>query len=155
MAEDSDPETFLADLHLQDTLRLSAEGVAKALGDLEARVMMVAWKLNRPLSARAVHEEVVRDHTVAVHTVITVLNKLVYKGLLRREKGGDVFEYSARVTEEQFRKEVSRRAVEGILSLGPDAVAASFVDALADRDPGRLATLARLIQARLEAEQSE
>jgi predicted transcriptional regulator len=152
MAGDSEPEDFIAGLNLQDTLRLSAEGVAKALGDLEARVMTVVWKLKRPLSARAVHEEVVREHPVAIHTVITVLNKLVRKGLLRREKGGDVYEFSALVTEEQFRKEVSRRAVEGIMSLGPDAVAASFVDALADREPERLAALGRLIQERLRGD---
>lgn len=155
MAEDPEPDYFLAGLNLQDTIRLSAEGIAKALGDLEARVMTVVWNMKRPLSARAVHDEVVREHPVAIHTVITVLNKLVRKGLLRREQGGEVYEFSARLTEEQFRREVSRRAVEGILSLGPDAVAASFVDALAARDPERLAALARLIQARLEGEQRE
>jgi predicted transcriptional regulator len=148
MTVDTDAD-FLARLNLQDTLRLSADGIAKSLGDLEARVMKVAWKLNRPLPARAVHEEVVRDHPVAIHTVITVLNKLVRKGLLRRDKAGGVFEYCARVTEEQFRKEISRRAVEGILSLGPDAVAASFVDALAELEPERLASLARLIDERM------
>jgi predicted transcriptional regulator len=155
MAGDTEPEKFIAGLNLQDTLRLSAEGVAKLLGDLEARVMTVVWKLERPLSARAVHEAVVREHPVAIHTVITVLNKLVRKGLLQREKGGDVYEFSALVTEEQFRREVTRRAVEGIMSLGSDAVAASFVDALAHREPERLAALARLIQDRLEGERSE
>jgi predicted transcriptional regulator len=149
MAGDSEPENFLAGLNLQDTLRLSAEGVAKALGDLEARVMTIVWRMKRPLSARAVHEEVVLEHPVAIHTVITVLNKLVRKGLLQRVKGGDVFEYSTIVTEEQFRREVSRRAMEGIMSLAPDAIAASFVDALADRDPEQLAALATLIQERM------
>lgn len=150
MAEKPEPEDVVAGLHLQDTLRLSADGIAKVLGDLEARVITVVWKLQRPVSAREVHVEVVRDHTVAIHTVITVLNKLVRKGLLRRDRGGEVFEYSARMTEEQFLKEISRRAVDGILSLGSDAVAASFVDALADRDPEQLAVLARLIRLRLE-----
>jgi predicted transcriptional regulator len=150
MAGEPEPNKFARALNLQDTLRLSADGVAKALGDLEARVMTVMWRMARPVSARTVHDDVVKDHVVAIHTVITVLNKLVAKGLLRRDKGDGVLQYSARVTEEQFRREVSRRAVEGILSLGPDAVAASFVDALADRDPDRLAELARLIHARLE-----
>jgi predicted transcriptional regulator len=154
MADDSEPENFLAALNLQDTLRLSADGVAKALGDLEALVMTVVWRMKRPLSSRSVHEEVVRDHPVAIHTVITVLNKLVRKGLLQREKGGDVYEYAALVTEEQFRREVSRRAMKGIMSLGPDAVAASFVAAYADRGPERLAGLARLIEERLRGDSS-
>src|SRR5688572_1339232 len=126
---------------LQDTVRLSAEGLAKVLGDLEARVMRAMWRLNRPTAARLVHERVAQEHPVALHTVITVLNKLVAKGLLRREKVADVFHYEASLTEAEFLAQASRRVVEGILSLGPDAVAASFVDVLAERDPVRLAEL--------------
>jgi predicted transcriptional regulator len=105
-------------LRLQDTLRLSADGVAKVLGDLEARVMHVIWRLDAPAAARTVHERVVDDHPVAIHTVITVLNKLVAKGLLCRKKMDDVFHYRACLSETEFRQEMSRRAVEGILSLG-------------------------------------
>jgi predicted transcriptional regulator len=50
------------------------------LGDLEARVMQAVWEIGRPAPARAVHERVAREHSVAIHTVITVLNKLVEKG---------------------------------------------------------------------------
>jgi predicted transcriptional regulator len=134
---------------LQDTVRLSAEGLAKVLGDLEARVMHVVWRLGRPATARAVHERVVPEHPVAIHTVITVLNKLVEKGLLHREKQDDLLHYRAALTEEAFRTEASRRVVEGILEIGPGAVAASFVDVLAEQDPAQLAELARLVQRRL------
>jgi predicted transcriptional regulator len=133
----------------QDTVRLSAEGLAKVLGDLEARVMRVVWAMDRPATARAVHARVVPEHPVAIHTVITVLNKLVEKGLLRREKRDDLLHYQARMTEEAFRAEASRRVVEGILEVGPQAVAASFVDVLAAHDPAQLAELARLIERRL------
>lgn len=133
----------------QDTVRLSAEGLAKVLGDLEARVMRVVWAMDRPATARAVHARVVPEHPVAIHTVITVLNKLVEKGLLRREKRDDLLHYQARMTEEAFRAEASRRVVEGILEIGPQAVAASFVDVLAAHDPAQLAELARLIERRL------
>lgn len=140
--------------HLQDTVRLSAEGVAKVLGNLEARVMHVVWALARPASARDVHERVVTEHAVALHTVITVLNKLVGKGLLHREKRDDLLHYEALVTEAEFRSQASRRVINGILSLDPEAVTASFVDVVAARDPKRLAALARLIEERLR-EQSE
>jgi predicted transcriptional regulator len=129
---------------LQDTVRLSADGLAKVLGDLEARVMGVIWSL-----ARAVHERVIQAHPVALHTVITVLNKLVGKGLLRREKDADIFHYSAAIGERAFLEQASRRVVEGILSLGPDAVAASFVDVLAERDPERLSELMERIRMRM------
>ena len=136
-------------LRLHDTVRLSADGLAKVLGDLEARVMSVVWSLGRPASARTVHERVAREHNVAIHTVITVLNKLVEKGLLRREKRDDLLHFEVTLSEEEFRSQASRQVVEGILSFGPDAVTASFVDVLAERDPAQLAELARLIERRL------
>jgi predicted transcriptional regulator len=135
-------------MRLQDTIRLSAAGLAKVLGDLEARVMDAVWSLGRPVPARVVHERVVEEHDVAPLTVITVLNKLVAKGLLARAKQDDLYHYRARFTRDEFMAHVSRRAVEGILSLGPDAVAASLVDVLAERDPERLAELERLIRRR-------
>ncbi len=153
MPVDPEPKDSTASIRLQDTLRLSAEGLAKVLGDLEARVMHVVWELGEPVPARVVHERVIRDHPVALHTVITVLNKLVGKGLLRREKQEEILHYRACLSESDFRKQMSRRAVEGILSLGPQAVAASFVDVLAEREPDQLAALMRLIQARMQEEE--
>jgi predicted transcriptional regulator len=148
-------ESPASELRLRDTLRLSAEGVAKVLGDLEARVMHVVWALNSPATARTVHERIVDDHPVAIHTVITVLNKLVTKGLLCRKKLGEILHYHACCSEVELREEMSRRAVEGILSLGPQAVAASFVSVLAERDPEQLASLMRLIQERMDEDEED
>lgn len=139
-------------LRLQDTVRLSAEGLAKVLGALEARVMRVIWALEEPAPAREVHERVLLEHEVAPLTVVTVLNKLVDKGLLRRQKQEGVFHYRACWTEEEFRIHVSRRLVDGMLSFEPRAVATSFVEALAQRDPSELAELRRLIDERLKEE---
>lgn len=153
MRNPSDPEPQEgSDLHLQDTVRLSADGLAKVLGDLEARVMQVVWAIGRPAPTREVHERVVEEHEVAHLTVVTVLNKLVEKGLLAREKMEGLLHYQASWTEEEFRAYVSRRLVEGILSFEPQALATSFVDVLGERDPARLAELRRLIDERLRQE---
>jgi predicted transcriptional regulator len=138
---------------MQDTVRLSAEGLAMVLGDLEARVMRAVWELGRPAPARAVHAHVAQEHRVELLTVVTVLNKLVEKGLLAREKREHLLHYQARFTEAEFLARASRRVVEGILSLGPEAVTASLVDVLAERDPEHLAELARLIRRRLKAQE--
>ena len=140
---------------LQDTVRLSADGLAKVLGDLEARVMRAVWDLDRPAPARAVHERVVRRHDVALLTVITVLNKLVDKRLLARAKRDDLLHYEPRWSEAEFMARTSRRVVEGMLSFGPDVMAASFVDVLAERDPERLAELGRLIRRRLRGQEQQ
>ncbi len=143
------------ELRLQDTLRLSADGLGKVLGDLEVRVMRAVWGLRRPATARHVHERVVLKHDVQLLTVITVLNRLVDKGLLARAKRDDVFHYEALWSETDLTAHASRRAVEGVLSFGPEVVAASFVDVLAERDPDQLADLARLIRARMRQDSRE
>lgn len=133
----------------QDTVRLSARGLAKVLGDLEARVLRAVWRAGKPASAREIHARIVRSHKVELLTVITVLNKLVVKGILVRGKRDDLLHYWARSTEEEFMASTSRRVVEGILSLGPQAVSASLVDVLAERDPEQLAELGRLVRRKL------
>ncbi|MBA3496434.1 MAG: BlaI/MecI/CopY family transcriptional regulator [Gemmatimonadales bacterium] len=133
---------------LQNTVRLGAEGLAKVLGDLEARVLRSVWQLGRPVPARAVHDLVAEEHPVAFLTVVTVLNKLVVKGILARQKRADLLHYEARQSEAEFTALASRRLVEGILSLSSEAVTASFVDVLAKQDPEQFERLARLVRRR-------
>lgn len=134
---------------LHDTVRLSAEGLAKVLGDLEARVLQTVWTIGRPVTARQVHEAVVREHDVQLLTVITVLNKLVDKSILARAKRDDVFHYHALWSPEAFVAHASRRVVEGVLPFDPAAVMVSFVDVLAERDPERLAELGRMVRRKM------
>lgn len=134
---------------LQDTVRLSAEGLAKVLGDLEARILRAVWALGRPATARVIHERVVRTHAVSPLTTITVLNRLTAKRVLERTRTDDLYHYAARLDETAFMAHASRRVVEGILSFGPDAVAASLVDVLAEQDPEQLEDLARLVRRKL------
>lgn len=141
--------------HVHNVVRLSAEGLAKVLGDLEARVMRAVWKIGRPAPARLVHTRVAMEHRVEPLTVVTVLNKLVAKGLLSRAKRDDVYHYEARFTEDEFLAQASRRVVEGILSLAPKAVTMSLVDVLAENDPEQLAELGRLIRRRLRAQRED
>lgn len=120
------------------------------MGDLEARVLRAVWTFDGPVPARSVFELVQRDHAVSPLTVITVLNKLVAKRILIRRKRQDLFHYSARMTEQEFTTHASRRVVQGILALSPDAVAASMVDVLAESDPEQLAELGRLVRRRMK-----
>jgi predicted transcriptional regulator len=115
--------------------------------------MRAVWSIGRPVPAREVHQLVVREHRVELLTVVTVLNKLVDKGLLSRRKQDDLLHYDARFSEEEFVARASRRVVEGILSLGPEAVTASLVDVLAERNPEQLAELGRLVRRRLKAQE--
>lgn len=149
------PQRRSAGPRLTDTVRLSADGLAKVLGDLESRVMLTVWALGAPVAARTVSDKVREGHPVAPLTVVTVLNKLVAKGLLKRRTRAGLLHYSAVMSESEFRALASRRVVEGILAFGPAAVSASFVDVLAENDPERLAELGRLVRRRLREQRAD
>ena len=136
-------------MRLQDTVRLSAAGAGMLLGDLEHRVLEASWSLARPATARELHDRVARTHDVVYITSVTVANRLVEKGILRRAKQDDVFHYSATVSREEFSERASRHVVQRIVELGSTAVAASLVDVLAERDPEQLAELGRLVRRKL------
>ena len=137
-------------MRLQDTVRLSAAGAGMLLGDLEHRVLEAAWSLKRSSTARELHDRVARTHDVVYITTVTVANRLVVKGILRRAKEDDVFHYSATVTREEFSARASRHVVQRIVELGSTAVAASLVDVLAERDPEQLAELGRLVRRKMK-----
>lgn len=130
-------------------MNLSGSGVGTVLGELESRLMRLCWDAARPLSAREIHDRLRAEHPVSPMTSTTVLNRLVRKGFLSRGRVDGLLHFTTRVDEPEFVSQASRRAVEGILSLGAEAVTASIVDVLAERDPEQLAELARLIRRKL------
>ena len=120
------------------------------LGDLEHRILEAAWALERPVSARALHDRVAVTHQIVYITTVTVANRLVEKGILRREKRDDLFHYFATLTRTEFSEHASRHVVQRIIGLGSTAVSASLVDVLAERDPQQLAELGRLVRRKLK-----
>jgi predicted transcriptional regulator len=98
---------------------------------------------------------VAHTHDVVYITTVTVANRLVEKGILRRAKQDDVYHYTATASREQFAEHASRHVVQRIVELGSTAVAASLVDVLAERDPEQLAELGRLVRRKLKERGSD
>ncbi len=145
-----------SDAPLQETLRLSATGAAMLLGDLEHSLMDAVWTLGRPASAREIHQRIAKGRRIELITAVTVLNRLVTpKKLLRREKIDDLLHYSPTLSRDEFMQRSSRHVVERVLALGSEAVAASMVDVLAERNPDLLAELGRLVRRRIRDDARE
>jgi predicted transcriptional regulator len=137
------------------TLRLSETGAGMLLGDLEHSLMEAAWTIGRPATAREIHAQILKARPVEPITAVTVLNRLVPKRLMTRRKIGDVYHYSPILPRTEFMQRASRDVMERVLALGPDAVAASIVDVLAEQDPERLAELGRLVRRKLREQEEK
>jgi predicted transcriptional regulator len=65
----------------------------REFGDLESAIMDVMWAADRPFAVREVRERLSYPRPVAYTTVMTVMDILYRKGVLRREKNGRAWRY--------------------------------------------------------------
>jgi predicted transcriptional regulator len=116
------------------------DGAAAGLGPLEAEVMAVLWRADRPLPVREVAEALNtgREAPLAYTTVMTVMSRLAGKGLLSRSRAGRRFVYAPAVAD------TAEIAVRSVLEEFGDAALARFVRR-AELDPALAERLRRLM----------
>lgn len=121
---------------------LDAQGLARVLGELEAKVLEVVWAGERVT---------VKDVTDAlgpaahVKTIMTVMNRMVEKALLRRERHGRAFYYEPVTDRDTFMAGVTSRVLAGLLADFPQPTLAHFVESAGAE---QLAALEALIRSR-------
>ena len=77
------------------------QGSGIFLGPTESELMELAWRLDRITVKKALFE-LKRENKLAYTTVMTVLNRLTEKGLLKRNREGRNFIYTPRVSRNEF-----------------------------------------------------
>jgi predicted transcriptional regulator len=121
------------------------------LGPLEHRLMECLWDVARPASVRDVHDTVGGD--LAYTTLMTTLDRLFKKGLLRRRKVGRAFLYEARQTKQERERGLAASVIGGLLPRDLEnarPVLSCLVDAVGERDHELLDELERLVRAKRE-----
>jgi predicted transcriptional regulator len=122
------------------------KGLRKILGDLEADVMEAIWARGEA-TVHDVHERLAAaDRELAYTTVMTVMSRLVDKGLLGRRKDGVAYVYMPSASKEEF----TRRTVGTVLSELLDDFTApamsQFVDLVGEQDESAIEALAKAIE---------
>ena len=127
--------------------RLDQHGLARLFGELEAKIMTAVWNLEEP----TVQDVVDRlGRRANYKTIMTVMNRLVEKGVLERRKVSRAFVYLPRFTRDELTARLSRQVLDGLLSDFGPAVLAHFVDAVAESDQHQLVALAGLVEDKLD-----
>lgn len=132
------------------TFRLRERRLRRVLGDLEADVMEVLWRRGEA-SIREVWEELRRRRSITFNSVMTVMNRLVEKRLLRRADGRGRYRYAPRMDRAALLARVSRDVAEALVEEFGEVAVAQFVAVLRDADPEKLKALERLIRERRKA----
>ncbi|MBI5682380.1 MAG: BlaI/MecI/CopY family transcriptional regulator [Deltaproteobacteria bacterium] len=117
------------------------EGV---LGSLERDVMDALWE-KEEASGREVYEHLKFSRDIAITTVLTVIERLVKKGLVKKTRGESTYIYTPASSREDFTQNVSRDVFKMVMRMSSSDAVASFVDIVADISPEELDRLRRLI----------
>lgn len=119
------------------------EAQALVLGALERQVLEQVWK-SGTMSVRDVQRALGDDS--AYTTIMTTLDRLYRKRLLKRRKEGRAFHYSPALSKREFEHSVAKDIIGGLLDRGAEPIIASIVDAVSDHDRELLDDLERLVR---------
>ena len=113
------------------------------LGPLELAIMGDIWS-NGPASVREVRERIKDSHIAAYTTIMTVMNRLVGKGLLDAQKTGRAYVYSAAKSREEFLWCAAGKMVDSLIDDFGDIARARFLLEIDKADPRRLVSIRQL-----------
>lgn len=126
---------------------MKAKQTFQPLGELEQAVMDIVWS-HFPTTARDVCDRMTGRWERAYTTIMTTMDRLHRKGLVRREKEGLAWRYEPALSKASFEKALADGLATNILETHGETALAAFVDAAAEVDDTLLERLRQLIEAR-------
>lgn len=99
-----------------------------------------------------------RERPVALTTILTTLDRLRDKGIVRREREGKAYRYWPLLSEEQLQERIVTGVMDRLIAQFPKAVAAYFVQqglAGQEADAAGLSDLARRVETIRSVQQGE
>ncbi len=127
--------------------RPHARGLAKVMGKREAEIMEILWR-GEPASVAQVHEQLSSREELAYTTIMTIMSRMVQKGLLTRRRSGNAYVYSPAVSREDLHRRVVEGVVDSLMESFSQPAISYFVERLAEHDEALLSEMERLIQRR-------
>lgn len=118
----------------------------RSLGTLEREVMVVVWR-NGCVTVRCVFEKLLKSRGLAYTTVMTTMDRLTKKGLLRRSKIGKAYEYKPTQTKEQYHVATAQALINNLVRQYGDVAIAQFVDAVDHIDTKKFEELKQRVNA--------
>ncbi|MGE6610706.1 MULTISPECIES: BlaI/MecI/CopY family transcriptional regulator [Bacillales] len=121
-------------------------GLNRFFGPLEANIMEYLWD-NDEQSIKSVQQSLELDKPINFNTVMTVMNRLVEKGILEKRVEGRLSLFRPVQTKAEFLEEQSKKLTENLLDEFGGAVISHMLDAMKDADQSLIEKLEQKIQA--------
>lgn len=120
--------------------------VGKVLGELESDVMEIIWQSKGPISVRIVTQSLQKKRQIAYTTVMTIMGRLVEKGLLKRKESGKAYIYQPVYSKDRFLTRVSRQIIKNFIANFGDTAIAHFAEELNRLTPTKRKELKKLLK---------
>lgn len=122
-------------------------GLNRFFGSLEARIMASLWDAEaEELSIKEVQQRLEKAKLINFNTVMTVMNRLVEKGILAKRLLGRQSLYRPIQSKQDFIKEQSKKLTENLLEEFGGVVINHMIDSLTEVDQALLDRLEHKIQ---------
>jgi len=138
---------------LPQRINLSSSGVAKILGEAEAKILEILWK-QKPLSVRDVAARLrASGHELSFNATMTIMNRLVAKRVLVKERsrsheGRDVFLYVPQNDRATFLKRICHDFFAKVFRDNRLFSAAGFAEAIETLPEKEREELAKMLSKR-------
>lgn len=100
----------------------------EGIGRLEADILSIIWKKSSKITVRDIYEELRADRKIAYTTVMTVLNNLTQKNILKQDKQNTAYVYIPLVSNVDLAKKLVDVIVEKLLYGKSSALASYFTN---------------------------
>jgi len=107
------------------------------IGSLEADILTIIWQQEKT-TVRDVYEVLREQRSIAYTTVMTVMNNLVKKHLLKQDKSGVAYHYTAEIDGREVGKVVLESVVHKLIGDDTGAAVAMLLDLDEDLTPEQL-----------------
>lgn len=124
----------------------STPAFGKVLGDLESEIMEIVWQSEGAVSVHSVTDALQKKRKAAYTTVMTVMNRLVEKGLLSRQLKGQAYLYHSTLSKDKFLVRISRQIIKNFVSNFGEAAVAHFAEEVDRLTPQKRKQLQKVLK---------
>ncbi|MCM3787249.1 BlaI/MecI/CopY family transcriptional regulator [Domibacillus indicus] len=127
------------------SFKFNERGLNRFFGPLEAKIMDVLW-CGGEKSIKDVQHELEKEKATNFNTVMTVMNRLVEKGILTKRLEGRTSMYQPVLTREEFVNTQSKEMTQELVDEFGSVVVSHMIDALDKADDDLVAQLEQKIK---------
>lgn len=125
--------------------KLKESGLNRFFGPLESKIMEILWTSSSDMTIKDVQQKLDEDKAINFNTVMTVMNRLVDKGILQKQSVARSFHYKPVMTMDAFMETQSKELTFDLIEQFGSLAVTHMVDALDKVDPELLDQLERHI----------